>query len=155
MGLQFAKAFGAEVTAFSNSKDKETDAKSMGAHHFVNTRDTGALKKVAGSFDLLLSTASADQDWQGYVNALRPKGTLCIVGAVASPVQLQASALSLGQKAVSGSPTGSPRDLHEMLDVAARHGVKAITERFSMSKANDAVARVKKNQVRYRPVLAN
>jgi uncharacterized zinc-type alcohol dehydrogenase-like protein len=155
MGLQFAKAFGAEVTAFSNSKDKETDAKSMGAHHFVNTRDTGALKKVAGSFDLLLSTASADQDWQGYVNALRPKGTLCIVGAVASPVQLQASALSLGQKAVSGSPTGSPRDLHEMLDVAARHGVKAITERFSMSKANDAVARVKKNQVRYRAVLAN
>ena len=155
MGLQFAKAFGAEVTAFSNSKDKEADAKSMGAHHFVNTRDTGALKKVAGSFDLLLSTASADQDWQGYVNALRPKGTLCIVGAVASPVQLQASALILGQRAVSGSPTGSPRDLHEMLDVAARHGVKAITERFSMAKANDAVARVKKNQVRYRAVLAN
>jgi uncharacterized zinc-type alcohol dehydrogenase-like protein len=155
MGLQFAKAFGAEVTAFSNSKDKEADAKSMGAHHFVNTRDTGALKKVAGSFDLLLSAASADQDWQGYVNALRPKGTLCIVGAVPSPVQLQASALIVGQKAVSGSPTGSPRDLHEMLDVAARHGVKAITERFSMAKANDAVARVKKNQVRYRAVLAN
>ena len=155
MGLQFAKAFGAEVTAFSNSKDKESDAKSMGAHHFVNTRDTGALKKVAGSFDLLLSTASADQDWQGYVNALRPKGTLCIVGVVPSPVQLQSSALIVGQKAVSGSPTGSPRDLHEMLDVAARHGVKAITERFSMAKANDAVARVKKNQVRYRAVLAN
>jgi uncharacterized zinc-type alcohol dehydrogenase-like protein len=156
LGLQFAKAFGAEVTALSNSKDKEADAKSMGAHHFVNTRDTGALKKVAGSFDLLLSTASADQDWQGYVNALRPKGTLCIVGAVPSPVQLQASALIVGQKAVSGSPTGSPRDLHEMLDVAARHGVKAITERFSMAKANDAVAMVKKkNQVRYRAVLAN
>jgi D-arabinose 1-dehydrogenase-like Zn-dependent alcohol dehydrogenase len=30
MGLQFAKAFGAEVTAFSNSKDKEADANSMG-----------------------------------------------------------------------------------------------------------------------------
>jgi uncharacterized zinc-type alcohol dehydrogenase-like protein len=155
LGLQFAKAFGAEVTAFSNSEDKEADAKSMGAHHFVNTRDTGALKKVAGSFDFLLSTANADQDWQGYVNALRPKGTLCIVGAVPSQVQLQSSALIVGQKAVSGSPTGSPRDLHEMLDVAARHGVKAITERFSMAKANDAVARVKKNQVRYRAVLAN
>jgi alcohol/geraniol dehydrogenase (NADP+) len=33
--------------------------------------------------------------------------------------------------------------------------VKAITERFAMSKANDAVARVKKNQVRYRAVLTN
>jgi uncharacterized zinc-type alcohol dehydrogenase-like protein len=155
MGLQFARAFGAEVTAFSTSKDKEEEAKSLGAHHFVNTRDTGALKKVAGSFDFLLSTVSADQDWQAYVNALRPKGMLCVVGVPPSPLQLQAFPLIGGQKAIAGSPTGSPRDLHEMLDVAARHGVKAITERFPMAKANDAVAKVKKNQVRYRAVLAN
>src|SRR5215831_5252077 len=105
LGIQFAKAFGAEVTAFSTSKDKEAEAKALGAHHFVNTRDTGALKKVAGSFDFLLSTVSADQDWQGFVNALRPKGTLCIVGAAPSPIALQAFSLIGGQKAVSGSPT--------------------------------------------------
>jgi uncharacterized zinc-type alcohol dehydrogenase-like protein len=155
IGLQFAKAFGAEVTAFSTSKDKEAEAKSLGADKFVNTRDTGALKKVAGSFDFLLSTVSADQDWQSYVNALRPKGTMCVVGVPPSVIQLQAFPLIAGQRSVSGSPTGSPSDLHEMLDVAARHGVKAITERFSMAKANDAVAKVKKNQVRYRAVLAN
>ena len=155
LGIQFAKAFGAEVTAFSTSKDKEDEAKALGAHQFVNTRDAGALKKVAGSFDLLLSTVSADQDWQAYVAALRPKGMLCIVGASPSPIQVGAFSLIGGQKAVSGSPTGSPRDLFEMLDVAARHGVKAITERFAMAKANDAVAKVKKSQVRYRAVLAN
>ena len=43
----------------------------------------------------------------------------------------------------------------QALDVAARHGVKAVTERFAMAKANDAVAKVKKSQVRYRAVLAN
>jgi uncharacterized zinc-type alcohol dehydrogenase-like protein len=42
-----------------------------------------------------------------------------------------------------------------MLDVAARHDVKAITERFQMSKANDAIAKVKKGKVRYRAVLTN
>jgi uncharacterized zinc-type alcohol dehydrogenase-like protein len=155
IGIQFAKAFGAEVTAFSTSKDKEGEAKLLGAHQFVNTRDTGALKKVAGSFDFLLSTVGADQDWQGYVNALRPKGVMCVVGAPPSPIQVQAFSLIGQQKGISGSPTGSPRDLHEMLDVAARHGVKAITERFAMSKANDAVAKVKKNQIRYRAVLTN
>jgi uncharacterized zinc-type alcohol dehydrogenase-like protein len=155
LGLQFAKAFGAEVTAFSTSKDKEAEVREMGAHNFVNTRDTGALKKVAGSFDLLLSTVNADQDWQAYVAALRPNGTLCMVGAPSSAMSLQVAPLISGQKAVSGSSTGSPRDLQEMLDVAARHGVKAITERFAMAKANDAVAKVKKNQVRYRAVLAN
>src|SRR5882757_1149452 len=102
MGIQFARAFGAEVTAFSTSKDKEEEAKKLGAHHFVNTRDTGALKKVASSFDFLLSTVSADQDWQAYVAALRPKGTLCVVGAAPSPMQIQAFSLIGQQKAISG-----------------------------------------------------
>ena len=155
LGIQFAKAFGAEVTAFSTSKEKESEARKLGAHHFVNTRDIAELKKVAGSFDLLLSTVSADQDWQAYVAALRPKGTLCLVGAPPSPVQIAAFSLIGTQKAVSGSNTGSPGDLAEMLDVAARHGVKAVTEKFAMAKANDAVAKVKKSQVRYRAVLAN
>jgi uncharacterized zinc-type alcohol dehydrogenase-like protein len=45
--------------------------------------------------------------------------------------------------------------LREMIDVAARHGVKAQTERFPMAKVNEAIAKVKKNKVRYRAVLAN
>jgi len=155
MGLQFARAFGCEVTAFSTSKDKQAEALSLGAHHFVNTRDTGALKKVAASFDLILSTVSADQDFQGFVGALRPKGTLVVLGASPSPLQIQPFSLIGGQKSVAGSPVGSPTDLHEMLDIAARHNIKAITERFAMKDANAAIAKVKKNQVRYRAVLTN
>jgi alcohol/geraniol dehydrogenase (NADP+) len=155
LGLQFAKAFGAEVTALSTSKDKEAEALEMGADYFVNTRDTAELKKIAGSLDFVLSTVSADQDWQALLSSLRPKGTLCVVGVPPSAISLQAFPLIGGQKTVSGSNTGSPRDLHEMLDVAARHGVKAITERFAMAKANDAIAKVKKSKVRYRAVLVN
>lgn len=155
LGLQFAKAFGAEVTALSTSKDKEDEARTMGADHFVNTRDTGEMKKIAGTFDFLLSTVNAEQDWQALVNSLRPKGTLCLVGVPPGPMSIQGFPLISGQRSVAGSPIGSPRDLYEMLDVAARHGVKAITERFAMAKANDAVAKVKKGKVRYRAVLAN
>jgi uncharacterized zinc-type alcohol dehydrogenase-like protein len=155
LALQFAKTFGAEVTALSTSIDKEEDARKMGADHFVNTRDMAELKKIAGSFDFLLSTASADQEWQALMNSLRPKGTLCVVGVPPSPIAIQGFPLVNGQRAVVGSNTGSPQDLHEMLDVAARHGVKAITERFPMAKANDAIAKVKKSKVRYRAVLVN
>jgi uncharacterized zinc-type alcohol dehydrogenase-like protein len=155
LGLQFAKAFGAEVTAFSTSTDKEAEAKELGADHFVNTRDNGALKKIVGSVDLLISTVGADQDWQSLVNCLRPKGTLCIVGVPTSPISIHAFPLIAGQRSIAGSNTGSPHDLHEMLDVAARHGIKAITERFPMSKANEVLVKVKKNQVRYRAVLTN
>ena len=155
LGLQFARAFGAEVTALSTSLDKEAEAKKLGAHHFINTRETAEMKKVARSFDLVLSSVSADQDWQALVNTLRPKGTLCVVGVPPSPIALQAFPLIGAQRAVAGSPIGSPRDLHEMLDVAARHNVKALTERFKMADANDAIARVKKSKVRYRAVLTN
>jgi uncharacterized zinc-type alcohol dehydrogenase-like protein len=155
IGLQFARAFGAEVTAFSTSKDKEQEALRLGAHHFVNTRATNALKKLAGSFDVLLSTVDSDQDWAGYLGALRPNGVLALVGAPPAPIPVQGFALISQQRSIAGSSTGSPSDLTEMLDVAARHNIKAVTERFPMDKANEALAKVKKNQVRYRAVLAN
>jgi uncharacterized zinc-type alcohol dehydrogenase-like protein len=60
-----------------------------------------------------------------------------------------------GIRSITGNPTGSPYRIKEMLDVAARHGVKAKTELFPMAKANEAIEKVKKNKVRYRAVLAN
>jgi alcohol/geraniol dehydrogenase (NADP+) len=155
LAIQFARVFGAEVTAFSTSSSKEAEARALGAHRFVNTRETRALKEVTGSLDYILSTVNADQDWGIYVQALRPTGTLCLVGVPPSPVAIQAFPLISGIRSLTGSPIGSPARIREMLDVAARHGVKAQTERFPMAKANEAIEKVKKNKVRYRAVLAN
>jgi uncharacterized zinc-type alcohol dehydrogenase-like protein len=98
---------------------------------------------------------NADQEWGAYIQALRPTGTLCFLGIPVSPITVPALPLIAGVRSVTGNPTGSPYRLREMLDVAARHGVKAKTERFAMSEANEAIERVKKNKVRYRAVLAN
>jgi uncharacterized zinc-type alcohol dehydrogenase-like protein len=155
LAIQFARVFGAEITAFSTSAAKEEEARALGAHHFVNSRESKALREVAGTFDFILSTVNADQDWGVYVAALRPTGTLCFVGVPPSPVTVHAFPLISGLRSISGSPTGSPYQLKEMLDVAARHGIKAITESFPMSQANAAIEKVKKNKVRYRAVLAN
>jgi len=155
LAIQFARVFGAEVTAFSTSAAKEEEARALGAHRFVNSRESKALKEVAGTLDFILSTVNADQDWGTYIQALRPTGTLCFVGVPPSPVSVHAFPLISGLRTITGNPTGSPYRLKEMLDVAARHGVQAQTERFSMAKANEAIEKVKKNKVRYRAVLAN
>jgi alcohol/geraniol dehydrogenase (NADP+) len=155
LAVQFARVFGAEVTAFSTSSAKEEEARALGAHRFVNTRETRALKDVGGSMDFILSTVNADQDWGIYMQALRPNGTLCFVGVPPSPVTLHAFPMISGTRTVTGSPIGPPHRIREMLDVAARHGVKAKIERFAMGKVNEAIERVKKNKVRYRAVLAN
>lgn len=155
LAIQFAKVFGAEVTAFSTSVQKEAEARSLGAHRFVHSRETKSMRELAGSLDLIISTINADQDWGNYLQTLRPTGTLCFVGVPPSPVELQAFPLIAGQRTVTGSPIGSPHRLREMLDVAARHGVMAAIEAFPMAKVNEAVEKVKKNKVRYRAVLAN
>ncbi|MGD0891835.1 MAG: NAD(P)-dependent alcohol dehydrogenase [Terracidiphilus sp.] len=155
LAIQFANVFGAEVTAFSTSATKEEEAHSLGAHHFVNSRESKSLKEVAGTLDLIVSTVNADQDWGVYIQALRPTGTLCFVGVPPSPVAVHAFPIVSGLRSISGSPIGSPSRLREMLDVAARHGVKAQTESFPMAKANEAIEKVKKNKVRYRAVLTN
>jgi uncharacterized zinc-type alcohol dehydrogenase-like protein len=155
LAIQFARVFGAEVTAFSTSAGKEEEARALGAHHFVNSRESKALKEVAGTLDLVLSTINADQDWGIYIQTLRPTGTLCFVGVPPSPVSVHAFPLISGLRSISGNPTGSPSRLREMLEVAARHSVKAQTEPFPMAKANEAIEKVKKNKVRYRAVLAN
>ncbi len=155
LAVQFARAFGAEVTAFSSSAEKEEEVRALGAHHFVNSRETKAMKEVAGTQDFILTTVNADQDWSTYIQALRPTGALCFVGVPPSPITAQAFPLISGQRSISGSPIGSPHRLREMLDVAARHNIKATTELFPMAKANEAIEKVKKNKVRYRAVLAN
>src|ERR1019366_2017268 len=155
IAIQFARVFGAEVTAFSTSAAKEPEARALGAHHFVNTRETKAMKEVAGSMDFILNTANADQDWGIYLQSLRPTGTLRFVVVPPSPVFVHAFPLISGQRSITGNPIGSPYRIREMLDVAARHGVKAQVESFPMAKANEAIEKVKKNKVRYRAVLAN
>ncbi|HEY0796924.1 MAG TPA: NAD(P)-dependent alcohol dehydrogenase [Acidisarcina sp.] len=153
LALQFARAFGADVTALSTSEGKEAEALALGAHHFVNTRDSKNLKNLAGHFDFILSTVNADQDWPLYIAALRPTGRFVFVGAPPGPATFPVFPLISGRKSISGSPIGSPQQLREMLDVAERHGIKAKTERFAMDKVNDALAKVRKNKIRYRAVL--
>ena len=58
-----------------------------------------------------------------------------------------------GQRSVSGSPTGSPAAIVAMLDFAARHGIAPQTEHFSMSRVNEAFARLESGKARYRIVL--
>ncbi len=155
LAIQFARVFGAEVTAFSTSPAKEEEARALGAHRFVNSLETKAMKETTGSLDFIITTVNAEQDWGAYLQALRPNGTLWFVGVPPKPVSVQAFPLISGLRTIGGSPVGSPSRLREMFDVAARHGVKATTELFPMSKANQAIEKVKKSKVRYRAVLAN
>ncbi|MDH5526247.1 MAG: NAD(P)-dependent alcohol dehydrogenase [Nitrospirota bacterium] len=152
LALQYARAWGCEVTAFSHSPDKEQAALAFGAHRFVTSTDAGAVRR-AGGLDFILSTVSADLDWNAYLDALAPGGTLCVVGVPQSAISVPAFALIGGQKRVVGSPIGGRAAIMEMLDFSARHGIVATTEAVPFSEVNPALEKVRNNTVRYRMVL--
>lgn len=153
MALKFAAAYGCDVTAFTSSESKFDEARAFGAAHVVSSRDSAAIKNLAGNFDLLISTVNVKLDWDALTNTLAPNGRLHIVGAVLDPIPVSAFSLIMQQRSVSGSPTGSPVDIATMLDFAARHNIDPQTEHYPMSRINDAFPRLESGKARYRIVL--
>jgi uncharacterized zinc-type alcohol dehydrogenase-like protein len=62
--------------------------------------------------------------------------------------------LLLSEKKVSGGVPASRQETVQMLDFAARTGVRPKVETFAMSDINKAVARVRAGEARYRAVVA-
>ena len=152
LALQFANAWGCEVTAFT-SESKMEEAKELGAHHSLNSRNESDIEGAAGSFDLIISTVNVDMNWNAIIKTLKPKGRLHFVGLLAAPLEISAAPLIMAQNSVSGSPAGSPSTLRQMLDFAARHNIQPVTETYKMSEINEAFARLESGNARYRVVL--
>lgn len=152
LALQFAHALECDVTAFSSTNNKETEAKKLGADHF-QINDTRSLKKLKSSFDFILSTVPAALDWTTVVNMLRPFGKLCVVGGPEQQISLPIMSLIEGRKTLCGSNIGSCQDIRNMLDFASRYKIHAQVETLPMNRVNDALDKVRQNQARYRMVL--
>jgi uncharacterized zinc-type alcohol dehydrogenase-like protein len=153
MALQFANKWGCDVTAFTSSASKADEAKAMGAHHIIDTHSADALAKAAGSFDFILATVAVKLDWPAYIRALAPKGRLNVVGLVPEPMPVSAIDLLLAQRSVSGTPSGPPSVVNQMLEFCARHKIAPVTEEFPMSAANEALEHLEAGKARYRIVL--
>ena len=154
LALQFLLKWGCEVTAISTSPDKEADTKALGAHHFLNAKDDSALEDAGGNFDFILSTVNVSLNWNAYINMLRPKGKLHLVGA-APEVTSEVFPLILAQRSISGSPVGAPATIAIMLDFCARHGIAPHTREFAMADLNEALEILENESPAKRLVLKN
>lgn len=153
MGVKFAASFGADVTVLSTSPDKEADAKRLGAHHFIVTKDPEQMNAARGSFDFILDTVSAQHDYNEYLGLLKRNGTLTVVGVPPKPSPVTAFSVIGGRKSLSGSMIGGIKETQEMLDYCAEHNIVSDVEMIDIDKINEAYERMLKNDVRYRFVI--
>jgi uncharacterized zinc-type alcohol dehydrogenase-like protein len=153
MGVKFAVAMGADVTVFSHSPAKENDAKQMGAHHFVSTKDLTNLKKLDKQYDLLLNTVSADIDLDPYLQMLKLDGTLVVIGLPGKPYAINAGTLLGQRRSLSGSMIGGIAQLQEMLNFCGEKSIDSDVEVIKSDYINTAYDRTVASDVKYRFVI--
>ncbi len=111
LALQFLNAWGCDVTAFTSSEKKKSEALELGARHTLNSREPSEIEAATGQFDFIISTVNVKLDWNTYIGALRPTGRLHFVGATLEPIDAAVFPLIMGQRTISGSPVGSPENI--------------------------------------------
>jgi uncharacterized zinc-type alcohol dehydrogenase-like protein len=153
MGVKFAVALGAEVTVLSHSPTKEADAKAMGAHHFVSTKDPEVFKTHAKSFDVILNTVSAEVDINQYLNLLAQDGTLVVIGLPGKPYAVHVGALLGARRSMAGSMIGGIPEMQEMLDFCGKHNILSDVEVIKSDYINKAYERTVASDVKYRFVI--
>ncbi|CAB4669670.1 unannotated protein [freshwater metagenome] len=153
MGVKFAAALGAHVTVLSHSPGKEADAKAMGAHEFVVTKDPKNLKALASTFDLILNTVSAELDINTYLELLKLDGTLVVIGLPGKPYSVEVGTLLGARRSMSGSMIGGIPEMQEMLDFCGEHNITSDVEIISADYVNTAYERTVASDVKYRFVI--
>ena len=158
LGVKFARSMGCEVTAISTSPDKEQEARELGAHHFINSKDPKQLQKASRSLDYILDTATA-YTLNSSLKLLRPNGKINVVGApehsdAKSP--FNAFEIVTFNLTVKGSPAGTMEDMASMVDFCALHKIDCKSEvyRFDDVKtALNSLANSTPRAPRYRAAL--
>jgi alcohol dehydrogenase (NADP+) len=153
VAVQIAAAMGAEVTVLSQSLSKQEDGLRFGAKHYYATSERETFKQLAGSFDLILNTVSANLPLDAYLRLLRVDGAMVTVGAPSAPDKVHAFSLIGGRRSLAGSAIGGLPDTQEMLDFCAEHGVRPAIELISADAVDGAYDRVVDSDVRYRFVI--
>ena len=152
LAVKIAVALGAETSVVSRSPDKADDARRLGAHGFVVSTDPEQMADARDRFDVVIDTVSAPHDLGPYLRLVAMDGTLSHLGHL-GPITVETTDLLVGRKKLSSAGSGGTPATAAMLDFCARHGITADIELLPSARVNDALDRLRRNDVRHRFVL--
>ncbi len=155
LGVQFANKLGFKTAAISRGKDKEQEARRLGADVYIDAESTDPAKALAemGGAMVVLATAPNSTLISPLVNGLAPNGKLVVVAAAADPIEVSPLQLIGGRKSIIGWPSGHARDSEDTMNFSALRGIRPAIETFPLEKAAEAYQRMITNKARFRVVL--
>lgn len=153
MAVQIAKAMGAEVTVISTTKDKEADAFSFGATHFILSTDKDQLEKGKSNLDLILNTIPEKHEFEPYLDLLHRDGVMVVVGVLEPLDGLDPQKIVMQRKTISGSLIGSIAETKEVLAFCSKHKILPRVEVIDVKDVNEAYEKIETKKARYRYVI--
>ena len=154
LAIQFAAKMGCRVVVLSGSDRKKEEALKLGANEFIATKDAKKLE-TSTQIDRLLVTAAVPPNWDLLLPIMAPRSVIYPLSVSDGTLDIPYMALILQGISVQGSLV-APRHSHrQMLEFAALHSIKPITQTFPMTESGikEAMDKLDKGQVTYRAVL--
>ena len=155
LGVQYARKMGFQTVALGRGKDKESLAKKLGAHYYIDSSavDTAAELQKLGGARVILATAPSANAISAVVGGLGINGNLLIPAAPNDPLTVSVMPLLMGRRQISGWYSGTARDSQDTLEFSALNDMHPMIEKFPLGRVAEAYERMHSGQVRFRAVL--
>jgi D-arabinose 1-dehydrogenase-like Zn-dependent alcohol dehydrogenase len=154
LAIQYARRMGFRTVALSRGTSKQELAAKLGAHAYIDSEaenSVEALQKLGGA-DVILATAPDAKAIESVIDGLSSRGKLMLVAAAHGPFNVNAFSMLSG-KMIHGWPSGSAIDSEDAMNFSDLADVRPKVETFPLEQANEALAKVMENTVRFRAVL--
>ncbi|KQQ03619.1 MULTISPECIES: NAD(P)-dependent alcohol dehydrogenase [unclassified Rathayibacter] len=152
LAVRLGRALGAEVTVITTSPAKSDDARELGASRVVVSSTEEQMRAARGTLDVILDTVAVEHALAPLLGLLDLDGTLYSLGHL-GPIAIETMDLLVGRKRLSSGGSAGRRSTQELLDFCGEHGIVADVEVVGADDIEDALARLRRNDVRYRFVL--
>ena len=153
LAIQVAKSLGAEVTAIDVLDEKLDLAREVGADHALNaaTEDVPKQLRSRGSLHAAVVTSAAKLAYDQAFYAVRPSGSLVVVGMPSEPLSFPA--IMMREIRITSAATGTRSDQREVLKMAAEGRLRCRVETAKLEAINDIFNQMRHGQITGRIVL--
>ena len=155
LGVQYARQMGFATVAINRGHDKESLARQLGAHHYIDSiaQDAATELQKLGGARVILATAPNAQAISALIDGLSASGTLLVPAAPAEPLTISVMSLISGRRSVAGWYSGTARDSQETLAFSVLSAVHPMIEKYPLGRVAEAYEQMHSGRVRFRVVL--
>ena len=155
LGVQFAAKMGFRTVAIARGADKESFAKKLGAHIYLDSEKQDAAAELAklGGARAILATVPNSKAMSELIPGLSVRGKLIVIGVGAEPIQVSAVDLIAANRTIHGHASGASIDSEDTLKFSVLSAVRPMIETMPLERAAQAYEKMMAAKARFRMVL--